>query len=152
MAALFFFSFFNRFAGVRSGDGEYAGGVALLAGRLPYRDYFTAGPPLNQLKSAVELAVFGKALIVSRAAAVVERLGIAALLYCWLRRSFSRHAAAVAAFVTIVVSAGDRTDPLASYNHDAILFAMVCGYAASLALDTVCGRRFVAVAALAGAA
>src|ERR1700761_5833283 len=132
LSSLFFFSYFNRFAGLRSGDGDFSGGMAMLAHRLPYRDYYTAGPPLNQIKSAMELAVFGKTLLVVRLAAVAERLVIAALLYAWLRRIFSSWASAIAALVTIIVSAGDHTDPLASYNHDAILFAILCGFLASL--------------------
>ena len=144
--------YFNRFAGIRSGDGEFSGGLALLAGILPYRDYYTAGPPLNQIKSAIELMIFGKALIVTRAAAVVERLGIAALLYLWLRRTFSRWAAAVASLATIILSAADHTDPLASYNHDAILFAMLCGFAAVLALEAKRSRRFLLLAVASGVA
>jgi hypothetical protein len=152
LAAIFFLSFFNRFAGIRSGDGDYGGGMAFLAGRLPYRDYFAAAPPLTQLKSAIELGLLGKTLIVSRAAGVAERLAIAALLYVWLRRSFSKTGAAIASLVTIIVSAGDRTDPVASYNHDAILFAMLCGFTASIAMDSVKTRRFLMLAAAAGAA
>ena len=151
LAAIFFLSYFNRFAGLRSGDGEFSGGMALLAGHLPYRDYYTAGPPLNQIKSAIELLLFGKMLIVSRAAAVVERLGMAALLYQWLRRSFSPQASMLASMVAIVVSAGDRSDPLASYNHDAILFAMVCGFAASVSLRAAGLRNMMYWAATAGA-
>jgi len=150
LAAWYFFSFYNRFTGLRSGDGEFGAGMAFLAGRRPYRDYFTAGPPLNQFKAALELTLFGKALIVSRAIGVLERLSIAALLYCWLRRSFSASAAMLAAFITIIVSAGDRTDPIASYNHDAILFAMICGFAASLSLDAIKPRSVLLLGALAG--
>lgn len=151
LASLFFFSYFNRFAGLRSGDGEFGGGMALLAGRLPYRDYFTAGPPLNQIKAALELTLFGKTLLVSRLLAVIERLAIAALLYAWLRRLFSGQAAAIAALATIVISAADHTDPLASYNHDAILFAMLCGLLAALALEPHRRTRILLVlGALAG--
>jgi hypothetical protein len=152
LAAVFFFSYFNRFAAIRSGDGEYHGGMAFLAGRFPYRNYYTAGPPLNQIKSALELAIFGKTLLVARFAAVIERLAIATLLYAWLRRIFSSWASAIAALVTIVVSAGDHTDPLASYNHDAIFFAMVCGFLASLSLEDKHRRRVLTLAALAGVA
>src|ERR1700753_2331926 len=81
LTALYLFSFFNRFAGLRSGDGEFGGGMVFLAGLRPYRDYFTAGPPLNQFKSAIELAIFGTLLIVSRTIAVSERLLIASTLY-----------------------------------------------------------------------
>jgi Dolichyl-phosphate-mannose-protein mannosyltransferase len=152
LAAIFFFSYFNRFAGLRSGDGEYSGGLAFLAGRLPYRDYYTAGPPLNPMKSALILAIFGKTLLVTRLVAVVERLAIAALLYAWLRRIFSSWASAIAALVTIIVSAGDHTDPLASYNHDAIFFAMLCGLLACLSLEDRRRRQVLIFAALAGVA
>lgn len=151
-SALYFLSFFNRFAGLRSGNGEFQGGIALLGGWLPYRDFYTAGPPLNGIKAAIELTLFGKALIVSRACAVAERLAIGALLYAWLRRNFSAWASCIAALATIVVSAGDLSDPLASYNHDAILFAMLCGFAASLSLEAVRPRFCVLLAGAAGIA
>jgi hypothetical protein len=151
-AALFYFSFFNRFAGIRSGDGEFAGGMALLAGRLPYRDYFNAGPPLNSIKAAIELTLFGKALIVSRVCAVLERLVLATILFGWLRRSFTEWAACLAALVTIIVSTGDHSDPLASYNHDAILFAMLCGFAASISLEEWRPLATLALAVFSGAA
>lgn len=150
--ALYFLAFFNRFGGLRSGDGEFAGGMGLLAGRLPYRDSYSAGPPLNSIKAAIELSLFGKALIVSRACAVAERLALAGLLYVWLRRTFGRWASSLAALVTIVVSAGDRTDPLASYNHDAILFAMLCGFAASISLESWRPRRTLLLAMASGVA
>lgn len=147
---LFFVGFFNRFAGVRSGDGEYTGGLALLNGKLPYRDYFTAGPPLNVIKSALLLKLFGKALIVSRAAAVAERMLIAAVLFRWLLQIFPASCALVASIVTIAASAADGADPLASYNHDAILFAMLSGLAASLALNATRRSRFLLYAAASG--
>jgi len=149
-SAAYFLMFFNRFAGLRSGDGEFGGGVAFLAGLRPYRDYFTAGPPLDVFKSALALAVFGKLLIVSRTLAVVERLLIAATLYVWLRKLFSQGAALLGAALTIVVSAGDHTDPLASYNHDAIFFAMLCGLVASYTMGASSARKTLALAALAG--
>ena len=85
-------------------------------------------------------------------AAVVERIATALLLYAWLRRSFSVTAATLASIVTIVVSAGDRSDPLASYNHDAILLAMLCGFAACRSLDKAAKGHVVLWATLAGAA
>ncbi len=135
LTALFFATFFNRFAGLRSGNGEFSGGMALLEGVLPYRDYFTAGPPLNSLKAALLLNLFGPRLVVLRVAAVVERMVLASMLMCWLQQLTKARFAAVAAFVTITLSAGDRTDPLASYNHDALLWAIAAGLLASAALE-----------------
>lgn len=152
LALLFFLSYFNRFAGLRSGDGEFAGGVAVLEHRLPYRDYYTAGPPLNAIKAALELGLFGKTLFVSRLAGVFERLSIALALYLWLRRLFSTRAAMLACLTAIIVSAGDRTDPLASYNHDAIFLAILCGLAACISMDSKDVRRAMWLSACAGIA
>jgi len=42
VAALFFSLYWNRFVGIRSGSGDWATGALILAGHLPYRDYFAA--------------------------------------------------------------------------------------------------------------
>ena len=150
LTLLFFLTFFNRFVGMRSGTGEFTTGIWLLQGRLPYRDYFSATPPLNTLKSALLLHLFGPYMIVSRAAGVAERVAIACLLFRWLCRLFPTRFAFAASLVTIIVSAGDRTDPIASYNHDAILWAMLSGFAASHVLDNLRTRPFYAWSATAG--
>ena len=151
LTLMFFLSFFNRFAGLRSGDGEYGGGMALLSGHLPYRDFFTASPPLNMVKSAILLKIFGTALIVSRTAGVVERVLLALLLFRWLVQLFRPWHALVASVITIIVSAGDLTDPIASYNHDAVLFAMIAGLCVSLVLEGGSQRRAVLLALASGA-
>ncbi len=148
---LYLLLFWNHFVGLRSGLGEFLGGSQFLAGLRPYRDYFSTAMPLNILKSASELAVFGNLPIVSRACGVIERLFIAGLLFAWLAKVFRAHHAALAAIVTMVVSSGDTADPISSYNHDAILFAMACGFLASYALDeTRPVKRVVLFAAFAG--
>ena len=151
LTLLFFLSFFNRFAGLRSGNGEFTTGLWFLQGKLPFRDYFSATPPLNTLKSALLLRLFGPCLIVSRAAGVAERVLLALLLFRWLQRLFAEPYAFAGALATIIVSAGDRTDPIASYNHDAILWAMLSGLAASHLLDAVKTRLILQWSFLAGA-
>ncbi len=150
LTLLFFLTFFNRFVGMRSGTGEFTTGIWFLQGRLPYRDYFSATPPLNTLKSALLLHLFGPYLIVSRAAGVAERVAIACLLFRWLCRLFPARFAFAASLVTIIVSAGDRTDPIASYNHDAIIWAMLSGFAASHVLSDLRTRSFYIGSAAAG--
>ena len=118
------------------GTGEFTTGLWFLHGHLPYRDYFSATPPLNTLKSALLLKLFGPFLIVGRAAGVLERVAIALVLFTWLRRLFPIRFAFTASIVTIILSAGDRTDPIASYNHDAIFLAMLSGLAASHVLTS----------------
>lgn len=135
LTAVFYSLFFNRFLGLRSGAGEYVGGFYLVHGMVPFRDGFSVSPPLNQFKSALLLSLFGENLIVSRTAGMVERSLIALLLYLWLLRLFRPSYAALAAVATLVISAADFADPIASYNHDSIFFAMLSGYLASFALD-----------------
>jgi hypothetical protein len=135
LTAVFFSLFFNRFAGIRSGAGEYGGGYVLVHGSVPFRDYFATSPPLNQFKSGILLSLFGENLIVSRTAGLVERSLIALLLYLWLLRLCRPAYAALAAFVTLVISTADFTDPVASYNHDCIFFALISGYLASFVLN-----------------
>ena len=135
LTAVFFSLFFNRFAGLRSGAGEYVGGVSLVNGSVPFRDYFTTSPPLNQFKSGILLSLFGKNLIVSRTAGMIERSLIALLLYFWLLRLYRPAYAAVAAFATLVISTADYADSIASYNHDSLFFAMLSGYLAGFVLN-----------------
>jgi hypothetical protein len=128
---LYFALFWNRFVGLRSGTGDYNGGTALLAGIAPYRDYFFASTPLDVLKSALELKLFGNALVVTRACGVGERLLLSLIVFCWLKRMFRASDAALAAIVTMIASTGDDSDPIGSYNHTAILLSTASGFVAS---------------------
>jgi len=127
--------FWNRFVGLRSGDGGFSGGLFFLKGVLPYRDYYSATPPLFVFRSAAVLAIFGKLPIVIRGFGVFERVILSLLLYGWLVRFFRVKDAALAALVTTVVSTGDYADPVSSYNHFTIMLAIASGLVASYALD-----------------
>jgi hypothetical protein len=140
---LFFMVFCNHFLGLRSGDGGFGGGVFFLNGLMPYRDFYCPTPPLFLFRCAAVLALFGKFPIVIRCFGVLERVVLALLLYGWLARFFKVRDAALAAMVTIVVSAGDEADPISSYNHFTILLAVASGLAASYALDEGRTTRFL---------
>ena len=103
-------------------------------------------PPLFVVRCAAVLAIFGKLPIVLRGYAVFERVILSLLLYGWLVRFFRVKDAALAAIVTMVVSAGDYADPVSSYNHFTIMLAIASGFAASYALDE--GRTKRALAAI----
>ena len=148
----FLLLFWNRFVGLRSGEGGFSGGLMFLSGIMPYRDYYAPGPPLFLLQNAAVLALFGKTMVAVRAAAVFERLLLAVLLYTWLARFFKAGNAALAAIVTMVVSTLDLSDPVNSYNHFTILMAVAAGFASSFALDenrTI--RSLLAIGTTAGA-
>lgn len=131
----FFLLFWNRFAGIRSGLGGFGGGMAILQGKMPYRDYFTASPPLFGFTSAMVLKLFGGAVIVTRGFGVFERLVISILVYAWLSRFFTARHSLIASIVTMIASAGDLSDPVSSYNYETIMWVIASGYAASFALD-----------------
>ncbi len=143
LTAIFFSLFFNRFAGLRSGAGEYVGGFSIVHGSVPFRDYFLTSPPLNQFKSGILLSLFGEKLIVSRAAGLVERSLIALVLYLWLLRFCRPAHAAIAAFATLVISTADFADAIASYNHDSMFLAIISGYLASFVLNRNRSIRFI---------
>ena len=125
--------------------------MALLNGTLPYRDYFTAGPPLNQIISAAVLEVFGQKLIVIRAWGVCERIALALLLYFWLAKLFQARHAAFASIVAVLASAGDSANQLSSYGSEAIFFFLLSGWATTKAAERKQSMgRFNAWAVIAG--
>ena len=131
----FFLLFFNRFAGVRAANGSGLAGQAILAGRLPYRDYFCPVPPMHILKNAVLTWLFGTSVIMPRLVALFERGLLALALYLWLARMFRLSSAAFGTILAVMVAAGDPTDMLSSYNPDTIFWAVLTGFFASICLD-----------------
>jgi len=91
------------------------------------------------------LLLFGKGYIVSRAFGVFERVLLALLVYLWLARLFRAGHAALASIATVVVGSGDIADPISSYNHEAILWAVASGLLASYVLESgrAVNRTFV---------
>ena len=130
----FFLLFWNRFSAVRDGHGAIIAAQLVLAGKLPYRDWYAAGPPLNALTMAALVRVFGAGLIGLRAFALLERVALALVVYAWLGRFFRVSHAALAAVVGVVVSAGDLADPLVSYNHETIFWGICSGLCASICI------------------
>jgi hypothetical protein len=148
----FFSIYWNRFLGLRSGAGAFFAGHSWLEGLIPYRDYYVPHTPWTLAKSAALLDMFGDKLIVLRAFALVERAVMSTILYFWLVRLFRPRYAALAAITGSAVAACDLADPLASYNMDAILWALSSGFLASLSLTSSYGRRIAALAFLSGIA
>lgn len=147
----FLLLFWNRFIGLRSGDGGFSGGMIFLNGSVPYRDFYAVGPPLFLLRCAAVLSLFGKTLTAIRAAGVFERLLLATLLYVWLARFFKAGNAALTTMVTMVASTLDLSDPVSSYNHFTILMSVAAALASSYALDeNRTPRSLLTVGAIAG--
>jgi hypothetical protein len=131
----FLLLYWNHFVGLKYGAGHIVVSSWLLRGILPYKDYFAPMPFFSILANAGVLALFGKSYIVVRVFAVFIRIAIALVVYFWLRQMFRPSHAALAASLTAILGSCDITDPLDSYNHQAILLSILSGLAASFALD-----------------
>lgn len=135
----FLLPWWNRFLGVTL-DGYFPHyGSRILAGEVPYRDFFLHLPPLHALGHAALEGAFGRHLVMSRAAGALARVALAGLLAAWLARRFRPGTAAVAALAAVWLASGDDTEILDLYNHHALLVAVAAGWCASSGLAA--GRR-----------
>jgi hypothetical protein len=138
----------NRFTGLS--DGVFLmHGQQVLAGRIPYRDFYLPIPPLTVLKTALVEKIFGFYLLAPRAVGVVERTCLAAGLFWWLASLFRKNTALLATVVSMIVFCGDDADPLSSYHADSVYLSVAAGICASI-LVRESGRRKALAAWLCG--
>ena len=140
--ALFSLGYWNRFLNAPvSGVFVYVA-EQLRDGRIPYRDFFLIVPPLHALKLAGLISLFGDALIIARAEALLERILLALIVYGWLQRHVTAASAALGTLAGMIVFAGDPADALVTYHHDSVLLAVGAGFVAVLAVSKRDGPRF----------
>jgi len=130
----FLLPWWNRFLGVTL-DGYFPHyGSRILAGEVPYRDFFLHLPPLHALGHAALEGLVGRHLVASRGLAALARVALAALLAAWLARRFRPGVSAFAAVAAVWLASGDDTEILDLYNHHALLAATLAGWCASVGL------------------
>lgn len=110
-------------------------GELILAGKIPYRDFFLHLPPLHPLLDAAMQICWGKSLLALRILGAAERLLMAALLVYWLSRTFRLGPALFGAVAAVIVASGDDTEILDLYNYHALLAALLAGIALSRGLE-----------------
>ena len=138
---LFLWPWWNRYVGLTL-DGYFPlYGHLLLAGQVPYRDFFLHVPPLQALIEAALETLVGRSLFAVRLAGALGRVALAGVLAGWLSRRYRPGVATFAALAAVWLASGDDTEILDLYNHHALLAALVAGWAASAALDVSRGRR-----------
>jgi hypothetical protein len=126
----------NRGIQLNSNGEANVAAQAILAGKLPYRDFQFWCPPGYLLTYTALAAMFGDGLIYVRAFAVVERLATFLLVYFWLARVFSAQAAFFGTFAAAMGFSSDAADALVHYDFDAVLTSVAAGFAASVALSS----------------
>lgn len=133
----------NRFTGLS--DGLFVmHAQQVLAGRVPYRDFYLPIPPLTVLKTAVLVKIFGPVMVIPRFLAVMERACLSAALFCWLASAFRLRDALLGSVVSMIVFCGDFADQLCSYHYDSVLFAVSAGICATWLLGESTARRRLA--------
>ena len=143
----------NRFLGVTTDGWFPLYAHQLLAGKLPYRDFYLVVPPLHVFEVAGAMQVFGEKLAVLRLLAMLQRALAAGVLCRWLQPTYGAPVALVSALATVVAGSADPADTLLSYHFDAALLVILAGWLASRAIDVDDAgkaRRGIAVAAGAG--
>ena len=133
----FMLLWWNRFLGGQGIDGVfYYVGKQLLHGVIPYRDYALVSTPLEGIKAAALITVFGDRLAVLRFTGLVERVALSVVLFLWLRRYFPTVPAMIATLSGMCVFSAAAADTGFAYNHTASWYGVASGWAASLAMDS----------------
>jgi len=140
--------FFSRFFPVQEGwFTAYA--HLMLQGRVPYRDFYLFVQPVYPLLVTAVVKVAGYDFIAIRVLGLVERLGLAAILYVLLARAFRPVTAFVACVTAIVLYASNTTDVISSYLQICLVLSLVGVYCVLRALEaeTPAGSVWWALAA-----
>ncbi len=125
----------NRFVAVTNDGWHYLYGEQIHAGKLPYRDFYLFVPPLLPLKNALCIALFGNHLIVPQIMGCVEVILIGVALYYWLSAFFSVSESYVAAVTgTMIYVLGNTTEAVSGLHQEGVLFPILAGWMASLAI------------------
>lgn len=140
----FLLSYWNRFVAPTSAGAFFYVAEEILAGRVPYRDFFFIVPPLHALKLAAILHLFGHTFAATRVEAMFERVLLSLIVYFWLSRVVRSGAAFAGTLLALVVFCGDSADALASYHHDSVFWAVLSGFAASFVLRSQLARARLA--------
>jgi 4-amino-4-deoxy-L-arabinose transferase-like glycosyltransferase len=109
------------------------GAQQILAGQVPYRDFFTFYTPGSYYWTALLFRLFGDSILTARAALLVYGGLFAILTYFLARRVSNRWASVLAAYVAVVVCLPYKFVVL--HNWDSTLAAYAALYAAVRALE-----------------
>jgi hypothetical protein len=135
LVVAFLLTWWNRFLGASSNGWHFYYGQQILAGRIPYRDFYMYVPPLHPLTFAALIALFGPKLIAGRVLAVLSRTILAGVLYFWLARRFRPSHAFLGSLTATIVFCADTADALSLHNQDSIFWGIVAGFFGSVLIS-----------------
>jgi hypothetical protein len=143
----------NHYIGVTNDAWHYFYGQQILAGKVPYRDFYLFVTPLGPLKNASLIALFGNHIIVPHIVAIVELMILAMVLVAWISRLFPEFETAVGVTTAMALYIFCMTsEALSGLHQEAVFFPVLAGWVASLALSRKRTGFFALAGMLAGMA
>jgi hypothetical protein len=137
---LFFVWFWwNKFYTPVSGWMEY-GSRLMGRGEIPYRDFYLFIPPLHLFEYRAIQKLFGEALWITRIPGILQRLGISLTVMAWLARLYPVRVVVPAVIAGTMVSETCVYMGFFAYFYTSLLYAVLMGLAAHLALEAPSGR------------
>lgn len=142
---------YNRFLPIQEGWFTVFA-KAIIAGKVPYRDFYLFIPPVYAYLTAALVKMFGTAFIVFRTWGVVERVLLAGVLYLVLEKPFKARSAMVATILGVTVFSSNNSDVIHGYTQFTLILVLAATYLVMHALESrgVRASWFVAIAGLLG--
>lgn len=131
----FLLPWYRSFLGITTDGWFFFFAEQVLAGKVPYRDFYLFGPPLHVFELAGLIKLFGVSIFAAHAAGLLQRTLLAVLLFLWLQRTYRMEAAVVAAVTAAIVFTCDNADTVFFYHQDAAFWCVAAGLAAALYLE-----------------
>ncbi len=127
----------NRYLAVTNDGWHFFHAQQIVAGRMPYRDFYLFIPPLHPLRIALEIKLFGNYLIVPQIFGLLERLLLFSVLCVWLCRLFPARYAAFGVMSGVALYLADVSETLSSLHHEAVFWATLAAFCLSTSLRSV---------------
>jgi hypothetical protein len=121
----FLLSFWNRFLGPGVSGMFLEFASRLLAGKVPYKDFYVVVTPFYIFRTAAVVKVFGPSLAILRLVDIGYRCALAAILVIWLSKVVRVPYALLGTLAAVGVFSTDPADPLTSYHLEATFWAVL---------------------------
>ncbi|GEM_PF-3459963 len=135
-ALLFLLPWWDRYLGLTNEGWYLFFGKQILAGLIPYRDFYLFVPPGQSLMMAGLTSVFGDRVIVAEMFGLIGSVSLALSLYVWMVRLFPAFWSALAVMCTTAIYFKGPVESLSGLQLNSLLFPVLAFTAANFALES----------------
>jgi len=147
LGSLAYLWLFRRFTSMEPDEGIILQGASrILAGQIPYRDFFSFYTPGSFYLVGALFRLFGNSFVVARSSLAVAGAACSVITYLLCRRVCSRGISVLAAVLATTTGAAFRF--LVLHNCYSTLLACLAVYAAVRSLETMSSRWTLALGSL----